>query len=66
MPMVTKPLCSKCGTRMVVVSARIGNGPDDKRPASHRPFKKVGYMCQTCPRMIRETEQTWEFPTPLL
>lgn len=48
---ITKPICDKCGVRMLAVSSRLGKGPSDTRSPSRRPYRRVGFICMTCKRM---------------
>ena len=62
-----RPICEKCGTKMVSMCARLGNGPEDDRPTSKKSYRHVGWMCKTCTAMTRSPmPATWDFPTPLL
>ena len=61
------PVCDKCGTKMLSVCARLGNGPNDDRPTSHKSYKHVGWMCKTCTHIQRsQMPPSWDFPMPLL
>jgi len=65
MAMVVRPKCPTCGPPMVSVCARLGNGPDDKRPTNRKPYKRIGWTCLTC-NYIERTELPKEFQMPLL
>ena len=62
-----RPKCEVCGTLMISVCARLGNGPEDSRPTSKKSYKRVGWMCKTCEAIKRTPmPKTWHYPTPLL
>ena len=48
-----RPKCDVCGTLMISVCARLGNGPEDSRPTSKKSYKRVGWMCKTCEAIKR-------------
>jgi RNase P subunit RPR2 len=48
-----RPMCDKCGTNMISMCARLGNGINDTRKTSLKSYKRIGYMCRTCNHMIR-------------
>ena len=47
-----RPVCVKCGTRMISMCARLGNGPEDSRPTSKKSYKHVGWMCKPYARVV--------------
>ena len=62
-----RPTCEKCGTPMISVCARLGNGPADTRKTSMKSYKRVGWACRSCPAIVRTPmPPSWDFPTPLL
>ena len=63
----TRPKCVKCGTLMISVCARLGNGPEDDRPTAKKSYRRVGWICKTCPEIVRSPmPNSWEWPMPLL
>ena len=59
-----RPRCPSCGTRTITVSARIGNGADDKRPTARKSYRRVGWICPACTYIERTAPPFSEMVIP--